>query len=185
MVFRAGFFGYNGFMAFEHVILKAIYGLAGTSSIVDGVLMFCARFLIYIVVVVFLEQLLVHREPYERLMKIFYSGLALILSVGIFQGALAYFISRPNPAAELGFRAFTSGIMAFPALITTWAVSIAAIASVALSKRLGAWFMAVALIIGFAQLYTGLYWPVDILVSFGIGIAGAIIAKRIIPPTKS
>lgn len=172
-------------MAFEHIILKAIYELAGTSGIVDGVLMFCARFLIYIVVVVFLEQLLVHREPYERLMKIFYTATSLILSVGILYGILSYVIARPNPALTLGFHSLLTDSVSFPALVTTWAASIAAIASIAVSKRLGTWFMAVALIIGFAQLYTGLYWPIDILVSFGAGIAGAIIAKRIVPPTKS
>jgi undecaprenyl-diphosphatase len=172
-------------MAFEEIILKAVYGLVGTSGFVDGVLMFCARFLIYIVVVVFLEQLLVHREPYERLMKIFYSGLALILSVGVLQGVLDYFIFRPNPATALGLKTLMEGAGIFPALATTWAVSIAAIASIALSKRLGTWFMAVAFIIGFAQLYTGLYWPLDIIVSFMIGIIGPLIAKRFIPPTKS
>lgn len=185
MVFRGVIFGYNKPMAFEHVILEAIYGLAGTSGIVDGVLLFCSRFLIYIVVAVFLEQLLVHREPYERLMKIFYSSLAFIFSAGALQGVLGYIITRPNPAEILGFKALMTGSAAFPAPVTTWAVSIAMVASIAISKRLGSWFMAVAIIIGFAQLYTGLYWPIDVLVSFAIGITGPLIAKRIIPPTKS
>jgi undecaprenyl-diphosphatase len=172
-------------MVFEQVILKAIYALVGTSDFVDGLFMFCARFLIYIVTVVFLEQLLVHREPYERLMKIFYTGLALVISTGVLQGVLGYFISRPSPASILGSHALLSGSTMFPAFVTTWAVTIAAIALIALSKRLGTWFMIVAAIIGFAQLYTGLYWPLDIAASFAVGIAGSLIAKRIIPPTKS
>lgn len=167
------------------MILKAVYSLVGSSDLLDGVFVFCARFLVYISTLVFLSKLLVHREPYERLTKIFYTTLALVLSAGIFQGIIEYLVSREAPAAVLGFRTLLEAGTLSPAFATTWAVAVATIASVALSKRLGTWLMILAALIGFSQLYTGVYWPLDIVVSFVIGIIGPLVAKRIIPPTKS
>jgi|GEM_PF-2225682 len=172
-------------MAFEIVILKAIYGLVGASGFLDGLFVFCARFLVYISTLIFVAELLVHREPYERLTKIFYTGFALILSAGIFQAILGYLVIRATPALLLSSRPLLEGVTSFPAFATTWAVSIAVIGFIIVSKRLGAWLFALALIIGFAQLYTGLYWPLDVAVSLGIGIAGPLIARRFIPPTRS
>ena len=172
-------------MDFEVIILKAIYSLVGSSDFLDGVFIFCARFLVYISTLVFLSKLLVHREPYERLTKIFYTTLALVLSAGVFQGVIGYLVSREAPAAAVGFHSLIEAGTSSPAFATTWAVAVAMIASVALSKRLGTWLMIIAALIGFSQLYTGVYWPLDIVVSFAIGIIGPIAAKRIIPPTKS
>jgi membrane-associated phospholipid phosphatase len=172
-------------MDFEVIILKAIYSLVGSSDFLDGAFVFCARFLVYISTFVFLSKLLVHREPYERLTKIFYTTLALALSAGVLQGVIEYLVSREAPATAVGFRTLLEAGTSSPAFATTWAVTIAIIASIALSKRLGTWLMIMAAFIGFAQLYTGMYWPLDIVVSFAIGIIGPIIAKRIIPPTKS
>ncbi|MDO8602193.1 MAG: phosphatase PAP2 family protein [bacterium] len=171
-------------MGFEVVILKAIYSLVGASGFLDGFFVFCARFLVYITTVVFLSKLLVHREPYERLLKIFYTILSLVFSTGIFQGIWGYLVSREAPAVTLSFRSLLEYGATFPAFMTTWAVAIAMIASIVISKRLGFWLMIGAVIIGFSQLYTGVHWPLDIIGSFIIGIAGPLAAKQIITPTK-
>jgi hypothetical protein len=173
------------YMTLEVVILKAIYSLVGASGFLDGLFVFCAQFLVYPFTLVFVWTLLVHREPYERLIKIFYSTLALVISAGVFQGILHYFISRSLPSATLSFTQLIAGSGGFPAFITTWVVAVACVSYLALSKRLGFWLFIIAGIIGFAQMYTGLYWPLDIFMSIVIGVAGPVVAKSIISPPRS
>ncbi len=168
----------------ETIILKSIYSLVGVSGFLDGLFVLCARFLPYAATLVFLGNLLVHREPYERLVKIFYSTFALVLSAGLFQGILDFVVTRVNPAKALGFHALVGG-GGFPAFATTWAVAVACICYLALSRRIGFWLFLVAIIVGFAQMYVGLAWPLDILVSVAIGITGPLFALRFIPPSRS
>lgn len=169
----------------ETAILEAIHSLVGISGFLDGVMVFCARFLAYIAMVIFLSKLLVHREPYERLTKIFYATLALVIGAGVLQGILGYVVTRDIPAVTNGVRSLLEAHAVFPAFAVTWTVTIAMVAAVAISKRLGFWLMLFSVVIGFAQLYTGVYRPLDVMVSFVIGVAGALIAKRLIPLTKS
>lgn len=165
----------------ELSLLKAIESLAGASGFLDGLMMFCAQFLVYGVAFVFLIKLLVHREPYERLSKILLSSVALIISAGIFQTVLGYFIFRAAPAEVLGSTTLLAYGGTFPAFSVTIAFSLAAVSSVVLSKRFGTWMFAFAGIISFAQVFTGMYWPLDVMTSFLMGIVGVLIAKRITP----
>lgn len=172
-------------MSIETGILKAIYSLVGTSSIVDGLLIFCASWLVYIITFVFLWLLLAHREPYERLVKIFYSSLALVISAGVFHSILNYAITRAAPSAALKITPLVSGFGGFPAFITTWAVTVACVSYIAISRRLGFWLFIISGIIAFAQMYVGISWPSDVLAGGLIGLAGALIAQQLIPPTRS
>ncbi len=163
----------------ENTIFEAIHSLVGASFFLDGIAIISARFLVYLLTLVFLGVLLVHREPYERLNKIFYSTLSLILSAGIFQSILHFMVYRTSPAASFGYDQLTSGRGGFPAFMTTWAISLAFIASFVLSKRLGFWLFIFACLIGLSQIYVGLHWPFDVAASILIGMLGPIVAWRV------
>jgi undecaprenyl-diphosphatase len=172
------------FGGIENTIFTAIHSFAEASVFFDFIFIFCARFLVLIATIIFLGVLLIHREPYERLYKILYSSLALVISAGILQGVLNYFIYRPAPSIAFGFEPLIAGSGSLPAFATTWAVTIAFIAFYTLSKRLGGWLFAMALLIGFSQMYVGLHWPYDIAASVLVGILGPILASRILRQTK-
>lgn len=169
-------------MALEQTIASFLYSLSGTSGFVDGIFIFSARFLVIILTVIFLEKLLVHREPYERLTKIFFSAMALIIATGVFEGLLSYVVTRAHPADVLQMQTLLSAErLFFPAFATTWATTIAMITWLALSRRLAFWLFWGAALVGFSQVYVGLYWPLDALVGFAVGIVGPLLARRLIP----
>lgn len=152
----------------------------GKSQIFDWLVIFCAEYLPYVLITVFLAILIFGKKTYREKIEIFiFSGLSIFLSRIVITEAIRYFfyISRPfvnNNVHQLIFHK-TSG--SFPSGHATFFFALAMAVYLFLNKKWGWLFFAGATIISIARVIAGVHWPYDILGGAVVGIFSAIIVN--------
>jgi len=146
---------------------------AGRSQVFDWLIVFCAEYLAYILVAVFLALLIFGKKTYREKIKIFiFAGISIFLSRMVITEAIRYFyhVSRPfvnNNVHQLIFHE-TSG--SFPSGHAAFFFALAMAVYLFLNKKWGWLFFIGAVLIGIARIIAGVHWPYDVL-------AGAIVGK--------
>ncbi|MEK7564456.1 MAG: phosphatase PAP2 family protein [Patescibacteria group bacterium] len=156
------------------------YNLAHQSVFMDGVILFCALYLPYLVSLSAFVFLLFHHEVLQADDKVaaFIEKKKEIL-ISFFSGAIAWTLAHflkeiflaPRP-----FRVFSDVVPlltkvdhSFPSGHATFYMALAF--SIFLShKKVGSIFIFFAIIIGIARIASGVHFPVDILGGFILGI---------------
>lgn len=165
-------------------LFKDINDLTGSGPL-DAVMKFSAKYVIFIVVaaLVVLWLLRLRRRLYFPVVA---TVVALVLTfiLGLIAGA-AYKERRPFQAHHVHQLVAHAPGQSFPSDHATAAFGIALAVGVFLSRAWGAVLFVLALLIGFARVYVGIHYPVDIGGGFlcalvGVGIV-ALIAWRVAP----
>lgn len=155
--------------------------LAGKSDFFDWLVVFCAEYLAYVLVVIFLAILIFSKKTSREKIKIFiFTVVSIFLSRIIITETVRYFyrVSRPfvnNTVHQLIFHeisgSFPSGHTAFFFALAMAVHLFYKSQTFGKSEGLTFVFFTGAILMGLARVITGVHWPLDIL---GGAIAGIL-----------
>lgn len=162
-------------------IFTLINSQAGDNNYLDGVMVFSAHYLIYILFAAAascIVYLMVKKQWKE--IALFFITLALAFGLSLIAAKL--FISdRPfvdNSVTQLIPHAANQS---FPSDHTTAAIAIA-LATIAFTrfKKTGWLFLATALLIGFSRIFTGVHYPFDIAGGIAVGFIATVVVSFVL-----
>jgi undecaprenyl-diphosphatase len=165
------------------IIFRYLNGLAGQNAILDGVIIFFASYLQYLIGLVLVIASIRPIRRYRMVIAGLASGFVARLVV---KPLVISFWQRPRPFVGLaGVQQLIHDnngeeLMSFPSghallfFALAWAVLF-------YDRRLGRWFFAGAILMGIARVAAGVHWPSDILAGAILGILSAEIILRLIP----
>ena len=160
-------------------LFSAINNLTGHSSVADGMMVFIAHYLIFVLAVVFIILLFrpLRNRVERRRIIIVASGAAI--TGYVLKSLITLTLPRPRPfvvepvhqllSQPIGeyFQSFPSGHAA--------ALFAAAGVIFYFNRKWGIRAMLLALLVGFARVYVGIHWPSDIFGGAALGLFVAII----------
>lgn len=157
-------------------LLLAINGLAGKSSIIDHLMVFCAVYLIFIVFAVAagcLGYLLAKRDW----LPVVYVVAALMVSFILLQIAAHIYVDhRPFVDYHLHQLVAHAAGKSFPSDHTTAATAVAiAMLMFTRFKKIAIGLLVAAVLIGFARIFVGVHYPIDIAGGLLAGLLGSLI----------
>lgn len=157
-------------------LLLLINGWAGKNPLLDHAMVFCAKYLIFIVF--FVALVCVGYSAYRREWKaVIYFFVSLVVAFGALKlVSLLNFDHRPFMDHKLTQLIPHASGQSFPSDHTTSSAAVAfAVLFVTRFKKIGALLLVGACVIGFARIFVGVHYPADIaaglltaLVSCGI-----------------
>lgn len=155
--------------------------LAGRGAFVDGLIVFAAEYMPYLLLfgfAVFLVQL--KGEWRVRLAALGETMLTLIISRGVLTEAIRFVFPLGRPFTTLGITPlFVESTSAFPSGHAAFFFALAA-AMWWQNRAWGWWFFALALVNGAARVAAGVHWPLDIAGGAFVGIGGALLAHGLV-----
>jgi undecaprenyl-diphosphatase len=172
-------------MALDVSLFGVIYKLSHTYWLLDGVMIFFAQYSGYFLILGALALLFVLRKDWKRQ---FYclavTGLSLLLSYGVITQALRFFFYRERPFLALSLEPlFEKASSSFPSGHAAFFFALS-VAILFFHKKLGLWFLATSVLMGFARVYAGVHYPLDIAGGAAIGMASALFAVYVLQPKK-
>jgi undecaprenyl-diphosphatase len=167
-------------MTLDTQVFYLLNNLAGQSSFFDGIIVFFASYLAYILIVVFLA--LVFFSQYagrEKLQIVVVTGVsALIARFGIAE-LIRFFYHRPRPFLDLPVhQLLTSNEWSFPSGHATFFFAMATVVYF-YNKKWGIGFFIIAILITAGRVAAGVHYPSDIVGGALIGVIVAYITFRI------
>ncbi|MBI4089009.1 phosphatase PAP2 family protein [Candidatus Kaiserbacteria bacterium] len=163
-------------MSFDAQLALFLNGIVGQSRFLDGLVIFLASYLGYILVA--LLSFLLYFSQYQRREKLQIFFVAIISSVIARAGItelIRYLYHRPRPFAELPVNElFTDTAWSFPSGHATFFFALA-MAVYLYNKKWGIFFFGAALLITTSRVIAGIHYPSDILGGAVIGIAVACV----------
>lgn len=162
-------------------IFNFFWSFANRSPFLDGVIIFFAKYLTYLLVLAIIIWLL--KKPRRQALFLFAElAISAILARGLITEWIRFFYDHPRPFAMLGFNplipesssSFPSGHMTFlfSLVLIVWFYN----------RKLGSWLLGLSLIVGAARIFAGVHWPLDILGGMAIGVICASFVQKIVSP---
>ncbi len=160
-------------------LFSFFHSLAGRWSAFDGLIVFFAKFLPFILVIAALVFIFSRKSQKQAIVVLSITAMSVILSRGLITEIIRFFYNRPRPFEALGFTplisessgSFPSGHAAFFFALAT--------AMFYFNKKLGFWFFIFALLNGLARIIAGVHWPTDVLAGAILGIVSLMIIEVI------
>lgn len=156
----------------------ALNDLAGNWTWLDWFMIFSAKWLGYLLLAYVLWW--IWRNKSELKKNILLTIGSAILARYVFVELIRYFVYSPRPFAALEnvnqliahdpTSSLPSGHASFFFALAFGAYS--------LNKKTGAWLLALAGLIGFARIYAGVHWPLDIAAGLFVGWMSAWVMAR-------
>jgi len=165
-------------MTLDTQLFYALNGLAGQSPLLDGVIVFFATYLAYLLVALFLALVFfsryAKREKWELLLV---AGAASIIARFGATELIRFFYHHPRPFAELpGVHAlFTDSSWSFPSGHATFFFALAT-AVYLYNRKWGIGFFVAATFVAAARVMAGVHYPTDIL---GGALVGIVVAYAV------
>ena len=159
-------------MALDTQLFYFLNNLAGQSSLFDGVVVFLASYLPYLVVLTLLALVVFSqyqkREKWELLLVVGIS--AIVARFGVTE-LIRLFIHRPRPFLTMPVhQLLTDSAWSFPSGHATFFFAIAT-AVYLYNKKWGFWFFGAAILITVSRVIAGIHYPLDIIAGALIGAA--------------
>ena len=159
-------------------LFKSINNLSGNST-VDAIMKLSAKYAIYLVFLALAVICVLRlREHVVRPVLATIAALVVTFLLGLAEAAI-YSERRPFQAHRVHQLIAHAGGQSFPSDHATAAFGIAVAVGVFLSWRWGVLLFAVAVLIGFARVYDGIHYPLDIAGGLVAAIVGVAIAALI------
>ncbi len=165
-------------------IFFSIFSLAHRSAILDWLIVFCAEGFGYLMILFAILFLYAHHDDFSVLAPLRNftrraREITLVLSSGvvayIVASSIKYIYTTPRPF--LVFHNITplfyhGGMDSFPSGHATFFTALA-VSLFLIHRRIGIWYLIVAIIVSFGRIASGVHFPIDILggVILGAGIA--------------
>ncbi|MCL5007044.1 MAG: phosphatase PAP2 family protein [Patescibacteria group bacterium] len=175
----------------DYSIFGALYRFATSVPYLEWVYVFLASYLPYIVVVVFLYELLRVRELKKKFYIFFLAIVSALLSWGVVAYCFHFFWHRARPFIFAGAAAGTSmpsvvplihavASSSFPSGHVSFLVPVA-LSAFLINRRAGIWISVLTLLIGFGRIAVGVHWPSDVLGGILIGAVSYAAAYKLLP----
>ena len=174
---------FDKFVRFKHLLIN---GLSGHVGLLDSLMRFIARDLIFLTPLLLLALWFWPAGTASE--RAFNQRLAAATALGcVFAIALAAVVgelheqARPF-VADLGTRQLIphAADNGFPSDHTSFAVAVGG-AIVWWKRRLGSGYLMLGLIEGFSRVYVGLHWPSDVLAGVAVGLVAGGLAACTVP----
>lgn len=157
-------------------VFYLIHHLAGQNVILDGMGIFFAEYLPYLMILAFLVMVY-YQEGWRRKVYLFSEGaLAVILARGLLTEIIRFFYHQERPFSFFNFTPLIREVgWSFPSGHAAWFFALGLVVWYA-NRKWGYWFFALSILMGIARIYVGVHWPIDIIGGIIVGIAsGAVI----------
>lgn len=162
------------------VLFSWLNSLAGRSDLLDGLIIFSAVYLLYIIIfiflgVTFLSSFHAFRRKHVELF-IFAFASAVFARFAVTE-LIRFLYNRPRPfevLTEIYQLVYHSGGEAIPSGHAAFASAIAAAVSFYYPK-ISIFFWAAAILIGLGRVAAGVHWPSDILAGVVVGFVSAFL----------
>jgi len=168
---------------FNQALFQAIYGFARKNFFLDVLGIFLAQYLPYLLVLGFLILVFYYARSYKMRFLVFVDGaLAVILARGILTEVIRFFYHHARPFDVFGFTPLVgeSG-SSFPSGHAAFLFALALVVFY-YNRKMGIWYLVLALVNGLARVYTGVHWPMDILGGAIIGLASGFFTHWLVKP---
>jgi undecaprenyl-diphosphatase len=165
-------------------LFQFIHQFAGRNFLLDGLGIFFAQYLAYLMGVGFLVFVFYERG-WRRKFYVFAEGaIAVILSRGLITEIIRFFYHHARPFSFYNFVPLISE--AGWSLPSGHAAIFFALATVLWyrNRAWGVWFFALATLMGIARVYAGVHWPLDIVAGAAIGIASAMFVRWLLRDSR-
>ena len=188
----------------DFIILKYLNDWAGQKEWLDSLIIFSAEYLgawimfsvllFAILAAIRLPKILERYDRKKIIQTAVFSLFSALISRFILTEIIRFFYSKPRPFEVLELYqlvahktggSFPSGHAAFFFALAAGVYFYPRAKDFAMKsyhKKLGALLFIGAFIIGAARVSAGIHWPSDVLAGAIIGIASAILTRRLIPP---
>lgn len=156
----------------QHLFL-IIFMAGHRNGFLAALAIFFAQWMPYLLVFAFL-LLAYYQKGWRHKVYLFAEGaLAVILSRGIVTELIRFFYHHPRPFSVYGLvPLFAESGWSFPSGHAAWFFALATTVWFA-NRKWGWWFFAFTILNGWARIYAGVHWPMDILGGALVGIASA------------
>ncbi len=168
--------------SFDYSLFHLINGLSHQNKFFDGLIVFLAGYLQYVLLALAVFLLLAKVKDWRRQLYVFSVFiLSAIISRGLITEIIRFFYHRLRPFLALNLTplvrdfsgSFPSGHMTFYFVL---------VLVVFLINRKWAWFFVAGVILmGLARIAAGIHWPSDILGGILIALFSYLIVRKILP----
>lgn len=171
----------------DTLLFNFIHQFAGKFSILDLLGVFFAKYIAYILVIMWVILFFKEKGFKKRLYFFSLMALSTILSRGIITEAVRFFYNRPRPFISLNFEPLLSnGSYSFPSgHMTFYFAMFMAVFYIVKSRNVVWWFFGMTVLMGLSRIYCGIHWPSDILGGAIIGILSAMFVYWILPKEEN
>lgn len=155
-------------------LFHALNNLAGQSPLIDGVIVFCASYLAYILIALFVIVVIASRDRWkDKLYFLIVTALStLVARFGVTE-LIRFFYHRPRPFSVLPVhQLLTDTAWSFPSGHATFFFAMAT-AIYLYNKKWGIVFFIATVLITLGRVIAGIHYPSDII---GGAIIGIIVA---------
>lgn len=161
-------------MTFDTQLFFLLNGLAGQSPALDGVIIFFAQYLAYLLVVLFLALLFFSQyRKGEKLWILLVAGASSIIAGFVLTPLIRFFYHHPRPFVVLQVhQLLTDSSWSFPSRHAAFFFALAT-ALYLYNKKWGTFFFIAAALMGTGRVIAGVHYPSDILGGALIGVAVA------------
>lgn len=156
-------------------ILTWLNSFAGDIKLLDGIMIFLSKWVMYLFVIVLIIGLLKRTLRTYSLIGI----VAIIVGV-VVKNLITLIYYRPRPFIEhdIFLLIDKEPSASFPS-ITTLIAFVVATSLWLMNRKVGGTFYIIALLIGISRIYVGHHYPSDVLVGGGIGIIITFICLKV------
>lgn len=168
--------------SFDNSLFRVIYSLAHQNKFFDGLIVFLAGYLQYILIVLAIFLLFLKEKDWRR--RIFVGSvfaLSVILSRGLITEIIRFFYHRSRPFMVLNIPPLinhnASGSFPSGHMVIYFVLAL----TIFLLSRKWAWFFVGSVILmGLARIFAGVHWPTDILGGILIALFSYFLIKKIL-----
>lgn len=161
----------------DTAIFQYLHNFAGQGVYLDALIIFCAKYLAYALVVLFGFIAIFSTNRRKSLIMFFYAAASVILARLVITEIIRYFYPQIRPFVALNFtpliydyaNSFPSGHAAFFFAL--------AMAIFFFHKKWGVVYFLGAIIITLSRIMAGIHWPIDILGGMVVGIGSAFLVN--------
>ncbi|MBU2219461.1 phosphatase PAP2 family protein [Patescibacteria group bacterium] len=146
----------------------------------NSLIIFCAQYLPYIIVAIFLLLLIFSKKDRRSKIKfIIFAGFSVFIARVIFTEIIRYFYYIPRPFVNSDIVPLISheATGSFPSGHAAFFFALA-MSVYFHHKRWSILFFAGALLIGLARVIAGIHWPLDILAGAVIGVISSVLVAK-------
>ncbi len=168
-------------MELNRTIFSWIFKLNGLHPLLDALFVFLAKYLPYLLVLIFLYLVLREPKRWKRMLFFIEAATAVILARGILTELIRFFYPVNRPFQLLNFEPLlTDNAPAFPSGHAAFFFALAAVI-LFWDRRWGIWFGLAAIVIGISRIVAGVHWPLDVLGGAGVGILSGLFIHLFFP----